>query len=66
MKLGDYFYKGIYEEPNYVRAVRYYTKSLKAELIPSMKGHIYFNLGLMHALGLGLPENRTKAYEMFE
>ena len=51
MKLGDYFYKGNYEEPNYVRAVKYYTKSMKSELIPSMKGHIYFNLGFMHALG---------------
>ncbi|CAD8100143.1 unnamed protein product [Paramecium sonneborni] len=66
MKLGDYYYNGKYEEVDFLKSYQYYKKALEGQLIDAMKAHVYFNLGLMYALGHGVNINRTKSIEIFE
>ncbi|CAD8177627.1 unnamed protein product [Paramecium octaurelia] len=66
MKLGDYYYNGKYEEVDFKKSFQHYKKALEGQLMDAMKGHVYFNLGLMYALGQGVIMNRTKSAEIFE
>ncbi|CAD8161798.1 unnamed protein product [Paramecium octaurelia] len=66
IKLGDYYYNGKYEEVNFQKSYQHYKKALEGQLIDAMKAHVYFNLGLMYALGYGVNVNRTKSMEIFE
>ncbi|CAK63343.1 unnamed protein product (macronuclear) [Paramecium tetraurelia] len=66
MKLGDYYYIGKYEDVDFIKSFRHYKKALDGQLLDAMKGHVYFNLGLMYALGQGVNMNRTRSREIFE
>ncbi|CAD8094942.1 unnamed protein product [Paramecium sonneborni] len=66
MKLGDYYYNGKYDDVDFKQSFLHYKKALEGQLIDAMKAHVYFNIGLMYALGQGVNINRTKSIEIFE
>ncbi|CAD8178712.1 unnamed protein product [Paramecium pentaurelia] len=66
MKLGDYYYNGKFDDVDFKKSFQHYKKALEGQLIDAMKAHVYFNLGLMYALGQGVNINRTKSIEIFE
>lgn len=54
IKVADHYYYGHYYDKNYNKSYNIYTEALSYNTIPTMRAHIYFNLGIMSALGEGV------------
>ncbi|KAL4432619.1 hypothetical protein ABPG74_004912 [Tetrahymena malaccensis] len=69
LRLGDYFYYGIYVKQNYQKAYQYYKLAAEKkdlgtkDQLSYIQAQGYFNLAYMEQLGQGVPQNYQLAYK---